>query len=430
MVNLFLLSYNLLFVFILPVLFLVLIFKGFKNKEYLKRWTERVGLMKRFNDERRIWIHALSLGEVNASIPLVRQLIKTFDGYKILITTTTPSGSAQVKKVFGDIVDHVYLPYDFKFFIDSFLGKTKPSFGVIIETEIWPNLIYCSYKKSIPLYLVNARLSERSMKRYMFLRSIVPWFLDKFDMIAVRDNLDMARFKKLGVSEDKLKVIGNIKFDLNIDDDIYVKSQQLKGLFEGKIVFTAGSTHEGEEEVILNAYSRLVDEFKDLVLVIAPRDPKRGNDILKHAGKYSFKTVLKTDLNLNEKFSFNVLILNTLGELLLFYAISDVAFVGGSLVPRGGHNPLEPLSLRVPTIAGHYTYNFSELYEVLSKEKIIFLVNGDFDLYTIVKNLLVDNELRNKVIEMGGNFIQKNKGSTLRFINILKEKNLRTVHIK
>lgn len=422
--KLFLILYNIIFVLILPILFLSLIFKGFKNREYLKRWNERMGLIKDLKDGKRVWLHALSLGEVNASIPLIKKIMETFQDYKILITTTTPTGSAQVKKTFGDSVEHVYLPYDFKPFISNFLKRAKPSVGLIIETEIWPNLIYSSYINDLPLILVNARLSERSMKRYLLLGGLVSCFLNKFRAIAVRDASDFSRFKKLGVKEGNLRVIGNIKFDLNIDEGIYKRSQELKKLFEGKMVFTAGSTHGGEEEILLEAFTRLVKEYNNLVLIIAPRDPKRGKDVLKIVEKYSMKGVLRNDLKMDECFDHNVLIVNTLGELLMFYVVSDVAFVGGSLVPKGGHNPLEPLALRVPTIAGSFTYNFSDLYKILADEKIVYVVNGVDDIYSVVRCLLVDNDLRKEIINKGVNFIQKNRGSIDRVINMLRELSL------
>lgn len=420
MINIFLFMYNMIFVAILPFLLLSLIFKGFKNKEYLKRWNERVGLVKRLPNKKRIWIHALSLGEVNAASPLIRRLQSSYSDYDILVTTTTPTGSAQVKKNFGESIEHFYLPYDFAPFINIFLKNTKPTIGIIIETEIWPNLINISYKHGIMLFLVNGRLSEKSMKRYLIVRPFFLELLNRFTMIFVRDNADAFRFKQLGVSEEKIEVAGNIKFDMEIDEGIYEKSAELKDKLSGKFVWTCGSTHEGEEEIILKIFSKLRDEFKNLFLIIAPRDPLRSKEISNIADRYKLKSIYRTEWKPNNNLQSDLLIVDTLGELLLFYSLSHLSFIGGSLVPKGGHNPLEPISLGVPTISGKFVYNFSELYKVLHKEEIIQLVNNSDELYSVVKSIISNPDKRALMAENGINYMKKNKGAIDIIIKKLK----------
>ncbi|MGC8768232.1 lipid IV(A) 3-deoxy-D-manno-octulosonic acid transferase [Calditerrivibrio sp.] len=420
MIIIFLFLYNLLFLAILPFLFLSLIFKGFKNIEYLKRWNERLGFVKRLPPKRRVWIHALSLGEVNAATPLIRRLQSSYPDYDILVTTTTPTGSAQVQKNFGGSIEHFYLPYDFAPLVDIFLINTKPTIGIIIETEIWPNLINLSYKHAIKLFLVNGRLSEKSLKRYLIVKPIFLNLLNRFAILFVRDNSDAFRFKQLGVNEEKIEVAGNIKFDMKIDERIYEKSAKLKDTLSGKFVWVCGSTHAGEEEIILKIFSKLKDEFKNLFLIIAPRDPLRSREISKLADKYKLKSIHRTKWEPNSNQQFDLLIVDTLGELLLFYSLGHLSFIGGSLVPKGGHNPLEPISLGVPTIAGKFVYNFSELYEVLQKEEIVQLVNNSDELYSVVKSIISNPDKRGLMSENGINYMKKNKGAIDTIIKKLK----------
>ncbi len=420
----FLLIYNLIMLIFLPFYILSIFIKGIRNRDYYHKFFERFALIKVVSAKKNIWIHALSVGEVNASAPLIRKLLVQFSEYKIIVTTTTPTGMKQVIKLFGNTVEHHYIPYDLSIFVKIFFRKIKPVIGIIVETEIWPNIICSAKKFGIPIILVNGRMSEKSKNRYKLLNGIIKNILNNFKMIIVRDEEDAKRFKELGVEEERLRIAGNIKFDIDIDNKVLEKGNYFKSIIGERKIFTAGSTHEGEEEILLEVYTKLVKEYNDLVLIIAPRDPKRGKDILKIVEKYNLKGVLRTDLKMDESFVHDVLIVNTLGELLMFYAISYIAFVGGSIVPKGGHNPLEPLALGVPTIAGNFTYNFSDLYKILADEKIVYVVNGVDDIYSVVRCLLVDNDLRKEIINKGVNFIQKNRGSIDRVINMLRELSL------
>jgi 3-deoxy-D-manno-octulosonic-acid transferase len=413
--------YNIIFAIILPFLFFILLIKGIRKRDYLRRWNERVSLIPTLPKRKRIWIHALSLGEVNASVPLIKKIKEIFINYSILVTTTTPTGSSQLKKLFGDSIEHFYLPYDFSYFIKNFLKKSNPDLCIIIETEIWPNLIIATSNNNIPIFLVNGRLSEKSKNRYFKIKSFISYLLNRFTSICVRDFSDAERFKILDVDEKKLFVTGNIKFDIKVDNFIYERAERLRDHFSGKIVFTAGSTHDGEESIILEAYFKLLKKIENMILIIAPRDPLRSKDIANLVENYKFEYIFRSELNNLNKKSFNVLIIDTIGELLIFYALGDLAFVGGSMVTKGGHNPLEPIGLKVPTLSGEYTFNFSDLYKTLSQGGIVNIVKNSDDIVEAAYKILYDNNYRKDIIDKGILFIENNKGAVDKVINILSK---------
>ncbi|MEF3255823.1 MAG: 3-deoxy-D-manno-octulosonic acid transferase [Deferribacterales bacterium] len=392
----------------LPFYILSIFIKGIRNRDYYHKFSGRFALIEVVSAQKSIWIHALSVGEVNAAAPLIRKLLVQFSEYKIIVTTTTPTGMKQVIKLFRNTVEHHYIPYDLSIFVKIFFRKIKPVIGIIVETEIWPNIIYNAKKFGIPTILVNGRMSEKSKNRYKLLNGIIKNILNNFKMIIVRDEEDAKRFKELGVEEERLRIAGNIKFDIDIDNKVLEKGNYFKSIIGERKIFTAGSTHEGEEEIILKVFKTI---NSNLLLVVAPRDPLRSKDIIELVKKFGLKGLLRTEIEQYNS-SINVIVVDTLGELLSFYSISDVAFVGGSLVKKGGHNPLEPLLYGVPTCAGEYIYNFSELYSILTKKGLLKKVKNESELRDVVNEFLSGSVKMSDLYKRITNFINENRGAT------------------
>ncbi|MCX8083723.1 MAG: 3-deoxy-D-manno-octulosonic acid transferase [Calditerrivibrio sp.] len=390
--------------------------KGFKNKDYRRRLDERIGFFRYpKSDKKIILIHALSLGEVNASLSLIRGIKSEFTDYDILVTTTTPSGSNQIRKIFSDDILHIYLPFDLYFFMKRFYEKWNIKLGIIIETEIWPNMLYSAREKGIPMILANARMSEKSKKKYKLFKDVISYFLNCFTIIAVRGEADRERFCELGVEETRLVVTGNIKFDMYVDKEIMSDAKKLKTILDNRKVIVAGSTHDGEEKIIID----LIGDFKHILWVVAPRDPFRAKEIGKMAELKGIKYLFRSQID-EYNGEVSLIIVDTFGELMRFYAISEVAFVGGSLVPKGGHNPLEPLSLGIPIISGPYLFNFQELYETMVKEGLVEIVKDQKEFKKALYEILNNNELVKIKKEKGFEFLVKHRGAVNRLIDIAK----------
>ena len=338
-----------------------LLWRSIKAPAYRQRWRERFALYNKSYPQDVIWFHAVSLGEAEAVFPLVRQIQKQHPNVNILITTTTPTGSARVKAVMHDSVIHVYLPYDMPDAICRFICCFKPKLAIIMETEIWPNLFMACGKREIPLYIINARLSEKSSHGYHKIPSLVRPALAQVSLVATQTKDDAKRFVSIGADRDKVKTLGNIKFDIKVPQEIIEKGIQIKiDLFSGRFVWLIASTHKDEESIFLDLYQEIKKKIPELLLVIVPRHPERFSDVKKQCEQQQLAVVLRTS---KEKVCLDtdVYLADTLGELKMLYASADVAFVGGSMVSSGGHNILEAAAVGVPVMFGPYMSNFKEI---------------------------------------------------------------------
>lgn len=373
--------YTALFSLLLPVYFLRLCWKGLNNREYLYRWSERLGLSKNKPSAGRsiIWIHAVSVGEVNASMSLLRKLIEDFPGAEILVTTTTPTGSKLLIEKLGSKIKHQYLPVDIPFFINLFLKRWQPKMLILIETEIWPNLLSSCKKEGVYTALVNARLSEKSKINYLKYSALITPILDSLDLLLAQFESDKSRFKE--ITTRKIGLCGNLKFDQEVPEELYEISQSIRQSWAIEEKFRptliASSTHEGEEEIILDAFKKIYKQLPNSLLIIVPRHLERFSkvkQIIKNSGLAFATRSKKSEVTDN----IQVLLGDTIGELNFLYSLADVAFVGGSLIDHGGQNLLEPSAQSLALLSGPSLRNFSDISDQLIRKKALKIVyNAD-----------------------------------------------------
>ena len=385
--------------------------KSLSNKSYLDRLTQRFGFGYPKLKSGSIWIHAVSVGEVQASIPLVNELKLHYPYKEIIITTVTPTGSKQVKNIFKGAVKTSYIPFETNFAIKNFFNSIKPSVALIMETEIWPNLYKECGTREIPLILVSARISEKSLINY---KRFLPLFRDTLShgiLIAAQSQIDADRFLALGASEDRTWIMGNIKFDFKLPEEILTKAKTHRSkIFPRRHIWIAASTHEHEEEIILEAHKKISKKIGNLLLILVPRHPERFakiTQILKEDNWiYSKKS---DDQDIPE--SCQVLLIDTIGELLFFYACSDVAFVGGSLLPVGGHNLLEPAAIGLPIITGVHTFNQKEMTDRLVQVNALRITHNANSLSSDVIFFLTNTEESKNAGQRGKLIVENNKGA-------------------
>ena len=352
--------------------------RGIKYHGYFARWKERFGFFPDPQIHDSIWIHAVSLGEVNAAAPLIEALMQRYAGSRFVITTVTPTGSERVLNLFGERVFHVYLPYDLTSAVKRFLDRVQPRLAVIMETEIWPNLFITCDERRIPIVIANARLSERSLRGYWPIQPLARRAIRCASVIAAQSVSDYERLLALGAISERLATVGNLKFDLVVSDGVKARGAAFRETAgSARPVWIAASTHEGEELAVLKAHAQILRRFPDALLLIVPRHPERFKPVTAACRAYGFDTRTRSeDADANP--ACQCFVADSMGELLDFYAAADVAFVGGSLVAVGGHNLLEPAALGKPVIVGPQTFNFAEVTENLINAGAVLRI-GDGD---------------------------------------------------
>ncbi len=411
--------YSFLFYCAIPFVISRLLWRSLKNPAYRQRWLERFGIYTQSYTQDVIWFHAVSVGECEALFPLIHLLQSRQPQLSILITTTTPTGSARVKTVLGNSVQHVYLPYDLPDVIARFLKTFKPKIAVIVETEIWANLFHACAKKQIPLYLINARLSEKSVRGYQKIPSLVIPTLNTMTKIATQTETDRERFIEIGVNPNIVENLGNIKFDVTISDDVLSQGVALKTeLFKNRFVFLAASTHEGEEVLLLECYKKLKLQIPELLLAIAPRHPERFA-VVENLAKNAYLNIVTHTSQQSCTKETDIFLIDTLGELKLFYATADIAFVGGSLVPIGGHNVLEPAAVGVPVLFGLEMHNFAFIANKMLDAKAAMQCENITELETQIAKLYNQPELRKSLTANAKKFVAQNQGATEKIYNLL-----------
>ena len=413
------LVYSFIFALCMPFVVLKLFWRGYKAPEYRTRKLERFGLFKAPNLKQSIWIHAVSVGELLAAEPVIRALQKTFPHRDIVITSMTPTSSEQIYKLFGDSVFHVYAPYDLPFMVKGFLKRIKPEFLIIMETELWPNMIHLARKRACPVVIVNARLSERSANGYRRLKPAVGWMLNELSLVLCQNKNDADRFCSLGISDDKIHVTGSVKYDVSIAPMVHREGRRLKqALQTSQPVWIAASTHDGEDARILAIHLQLRECFPNAVLILVPRHPERFDSAFELAEQAGLVTYRRTHEARIPKDT-GVFVVDTMGELLQFYAASDIAFIGGSLVEVGGHNPIEPGALGLPILAGPHVFNFEAICEQLVACGGMEIVLGEAKLLTVLKQLMDEPESARARGQLAMKEVNASKGAVSRVIDHL-----------
>ncbi|MCX7553249.1 lipid IV(A) 3-deoxy-D-manno-octulosonic acid transferase [Marinicella sp. S1101] len=413
--------YSLVTTILTPLVLIRLATRGIKTKAYLQRWHERFGWFKspKFKTK-SIWVHAVSVGEVNAAIPLIKALMEKYQDHCFVLTTITPTGSDRVQQIFGDQVFHVYLPYDLPGAVKRFLRKTKPDLAVIMETEIWPNLFRFCKKRDIPIVVANARLSEVSMKGYRWVESLAAKAFNDTAYVAAQTITDAKRMIQLGCYPEKIFVVGSLKFDIIIEDPIIEKGQEIRDHYQNsRLVWIAASTHQDDEIEVLDAYAVLKQRHPKLMLVIVPRHPERFQSTTQACRQKGFNTQLRSENGLVD-IEGDVFVVDTMGEMLEFYASSDIAFVGGSIANIGGHNVLEAAVFSLPVLVGPNTHNFTEITQILNDCGGSQTVHDANDIIRSMEYLIENQEARIKMGQAAYELVKRNRGAVQLTMNLIE----------
>ncbi|MEW5710321.1 MAG: lipid IV(A) 3-deoxy-D-manno-octulosonic acid transferase [Pseudomonadota bacterium] len=396
----------------LPLIPLRLAWRARRQPAYLDHVAERFG---RYGDAPRrpvIWIHAVSVGETRAAAPLVERLLERYPGHQILLTHMTPTGREAGRQLFGDRVLQRYLPYDYPFAVRRFLGHFRPRAGLLMETELWFNLIAGCKAAGVPLYLVNARLSERSYRRYARFSRLAAEALGGLTGVLAQTEADAQRLSRLGAR--RVEVAGNLKFDLTPPAAQLAQGQALRAMFgPRRPVFLAASTRESEEPRVLDAVARLT--VPELLTVIVPRHPQRFDEVAALIARRGLKFQRRSEARSIAPET-QVVLGDSMGELFAYYAACDVAFVGGSLAPLGGQNLIEPCAVGVPVLIGPHTFNFEEAARQAVEEGAALRVADEAALAAAVAALLADAAQRRRMAEAGLAFAQRHRGAVERVL--------------
>jgi len=402
-----------------PLLVLRLVMRGVRPLPYRRRWRERFGWFRTPNLAGSLWVHAVSVGEVNAAEALVRALKAAYPGSPVVLTCVTPTGSARVRQLFGTEVFHVYLPYDLPFAVEAFMRKIRPRLALIVETEIWPNLYAACRRRGVPLAIVNARLSERSLRGYRPFRALVREALDCVALIAAQSRMDAARYRLIGAAAERVVVTGNLKFDNPVPCEAVPEGRAMRARWgAGRPVWIAASTHEGENQPVLEAHLEVLRRMPDALLLLAPRHPERFRLVEDAARSQGFRVATWSSQRLPEGGD-QVFLIDAMGVLMPFYAAADLALVCGSLVPVGGHNVLEPAALAVPVLVGPYTANFAAITESLVEGGGAERVETPQALGARVLRLLLDPNARTAMGQAGREVFERERGALARVMQLV-----------
>jgi 3-deoxy-D-manno-octulosonic-acid transferase len=409
--------YSLLGYMLLPVMLLRLLIKSIKNYQYRQRVGERFGFIVNAPVP-IIWVHCVSVGEFRAATVLIEELINDYPDHRLLVTTTTPTGSAAVIEHYQQRVLHFYFPFDIPFIVNRYIKKINPSICILLETEIWPNLIRSLNKKHIPVILVNARLSQRSLIKYKrFANKLSKQTLNQLTLIATQNHNSSNRFTELGALPGKVVTAGNIKFDQKLTPNKGI-SKQIRAFSFKRSVIVFASTHKGEESLIIKSYLKFKDSLAGTLLVVIPRHPERFDDVYKLAKKNKLSIVKRSSNEPNAEAE--MMIGDSMGEMMSYFDVCDIAYIGGSLNNTGGHNMLEPAILSKPIIFGPNVFNFAEISSTLISSKGAIQIKNADELFEVIIRL---TENKNERQELGHNaykFFSQQQGATKRISQQIK----------
>jgi 3-deoxy-D-manno-octulosonic-acid transferase len=408
--------YTALFYLLLPLIVLRLWWRGRRAPAYRQRIGERFGYFSQIVTPHGIWIHAVSVGEVIAAAPLVRALRRNHPELTLIVTTMTPTGSERARALFGAEIFHVYAPYDVPNCIGRFLQRVRPQMLIVIETELWPNTIHACAQRGIPVVLANARLSEKSARGYRKFAAITAPMLRALTKVVAQNTADGDRFVALGLPSQNLVISGSIKFDIALVAELIARAQQTRTQWgDGRFIWIAASTHAGEDEIVLQAHRRLRARRTNALLILVPRHPERFNDVALLIERNGFNFRRRSHA---EPIGDNVDVVlgDTMGELLYLYGCADCAFVGGSLVARGGHNTLEPAAWGLPIVTGRSDFNFHEISALLQRESALVIVNDVEELANELIALSDSIELRRQRGAAAKRVVENNRGALQKLV--------------
>ena len=407
--------YTLILYLMVPVVLVRLYVRSLHAPEYRQRIGERFGRVAPVAGDGAIWIHAVSVGETQAALPLVRKLAQRYPARPLVVTTTTPTGSDRVRQNFGAAVVNYYLPYDLPSALERFLNAVRPALVIIMETELWPNLFHECAHRGIPLVVANARLSPGSMRGYARLRRLVASTLGCARLICAQSSDDAERFRALGAPASRVQDLGSIKFDLQVPPAARAEGEALRLLLgNDRPVWIAASTHDGEESRILDAFAKIRELLPDSLLILVPRHPERFDGVASLCSGRGWRTVRRSD-NASPA-GCDVYLADTMGELMVLFAAADVAFVGGSLVPVGGHNVLEPAALGRPVQFGPHMFSTVGAAEQLLQAGGGTEVRDVGDLVASTVQLLEDAERRDRMGRAAQRVVLENRGTLERLL--------------
>ncbi len=416
-------TYSLLSRLGLPLILAGFTLRSLRQTAYRQRLGERLGLLSAKNLKKGGFvIHASSVGEVIALKPFILKVIEEFHGKPITVTTFTPTGSEQVKSSFGDKVQHCFLPIDNPGCVARFLDQLQPKAIVLMETEIWPNLLEQAHARNIFTLLINGRISPRSFPKYQKIHALVSNALNKIDQILTQSNEDAERFIALGANAKNTEVMGNLKYDVSATPELLEKAQNIRSSLGARPIWIIGSTHENEEALYLSAIRKVRAQHPELLVVIAPRHIERVQPVAHELTVHQLQFVCRKENKLPEK-NHEVWLIDTLGELMLFYALADVTTVAGTFDETGGHNPLEPAALKKAITCGPNMKNFKEVTEKLLLNKGMLQVETIDELVTVVNDLLGKREIEISAEQLGENafkVVKENQGATAKAIDALR----------
>ena len=417
--------YELIVIILMPLILARLYVRGYKAPAYRKRIKERLGLYsfpKHFKSEMTtIWVHAVSVGEVFAAQPLIHELKRLHPDYQIFITTMTPTGSEQVRRLFAEQVFHSYLPYDSSLMLFRFIRRMEPKLLIIMETELWPNLINITGTLGGKILLANARLSEKSAKSYSRFSSMTMKVLEQIDVIGAQSESDSERLIKLGAKLERIVVTGSLKYYMNIMDE----DKESDSLFNelkasSRPIIIAASTREGEEAKLLVAIKSVLEKFPSVLFILVPRHPERFDSVYSNLKKSGLICARRSSVsNLND--DIQVLIGDSLGEMISYYSVAKIAFVGGSLVNTGCHNVLEPAALSLPILAGPSQYNFAQICERLEKAGGLLTIRNENELAEKIVDLLEHKSKRSRMGRIAKEEVLANQKALPSLIKIIEE---------
>ncbi|TBV12792.1 lipid IV(A) 3-deoxy-D-manno-octulosonic acid transferase [Stutzerimonas kirkiae] len=404
--------YTLLFHLVLPVILGRLFWRARRAPAYAQRIGERFAIDLADFQPGGIWLHAVSVGESIAAAPLVRELMARYPHLPITLTCMTPTGSERIRALFGDQVQHCYLPYDLPWAAARFLDRVRPKLALVMETELWPNHIHQCQRRGIPVALLNARLSERSARGYARFARLTAPMLAELSLIAVQTEAEAERFRQLGARPAAVEVTGSIKFDLHLDAQLSPRGDELRASWQASArpVWIAASTHAGEDEIVLAAHRRLLAYSPQALLILVPRHPERFDGVYELCRLQGMNTVRRSS-GAPVQLQTQVMLGDTMGELLFLYALADIAFVGGSLVPNGGHNLLEPAALGKPVLSGPHLFNFLDISAQLREEGALLEVSDDESLAQALQTLEQEPDRRAAMSQACLRVLQRNQGA-------------------
>ena len=413
--------YSLLFYLLLPAILLRLLYRAIKAPAYRARWTERFGFFSSTSSNQGgIWLHAVSVGETIAAAPLVKRLQAAYPELPITVTTMTPTGSERVQALFGDSVFHVYAPYDMPDAVGRFLKRTQPSLAIVMETEVWPNTVAACANRDIPVVLANARLSEKSFRGYQKFHGLVSPAFGAMHIVA-QTAVEAERFAALGAG--KCTVSGSIKFDISVEHSLAGAAAVLSDSWkvDGRPILVAASTHEGEEALILSAMAKaglIGGEGAKCRLIIVPRHPERFPVVAKLLDGFTISYERRSE---TQAFTKDILLADTMGELMLLLGVADFAFVGGSLIERGGHNMLEPAAWGLPIMTGESDFNFAEISRLLQEAGALVKVAGEEAFADQLALWIESPDAKNQAGAAARRVVDENKGALEKLLNVIDQ---------